>query len=108
MAFYGSGFLAFSFLSRLLVELATTKFSQNASLLTGTLETTQGSVKIFILFYANTRHTILVTTSEHKETRRRGRDRTPHDIGANLNLQSKNGRIWPVSGCRCGIMRRLC
>jgi len=108
MAFDGSGFLAFSFLSRLLVELATTKFSQNASLLTGALETTQGSVEILIFFYANTRHTIIVTTSKHKETRRRGRDRTTHDIGGNVNLQSKNGRIWPVSGCRWGIMRRLC
>lgn len=69
MTFHGSSFLALSFLGRLLVELATAKLSQDSGLLTGTLETTQGSVEILILFYANTRHTILVTTSGYKETR---------------------------------------
>jgi hypothetical protein len=53
---YGGRFLALPFLRRLLVKLATTKFSQDAGFLAGALEATQGSVKILIFFYANTWH----------------------------------------------------
>ncbi len=49
-------FFAFSFLGGLLVELATTKLGQDSGLFTGTLEAPQGSVKILVLFYANTWH----------------------------------------------------
>lgn len=67
MAFYGSSFLTLSFLRRLLIEFATAEFRQNSRFLTGTFETTQGSVEILILFYANTRHTDTVTTSDIKK-----------------------------------------
>jgi hypothetical protein len=46
MALDRCSFLALSFLGWLLVELAAAKFSQDARLFTGTLEATQGSVKI--------------------------------------------------------------
>jgi len=50
MAFDCCGFLALSFLRGLLVELTTTKLGQYSGLFTGALETTQGGVKIFVLF----------------------------------------------------------
>jgi hypothetical protein len=50
MPFYSGSFLALALLSRFLVKLATAKFSEDAGLLAGTLETTQGCVKIFIFF----------------------------------------------------------
>ena len=57
MALDCSGLLTLSFLGGLLIELTAAKLCQYSGFLTGTLETTQGGVEIFILFYANTRHT---------------------------------------------------
>ena len=57
MALDRCGFLALSFLGWLLVELAAAKFGQDARLLTGALEATQGGVKILIFLNADTRHT---------------------------------------------------
>ena len=53
LPFYGGRLLALAFLGRLLVELSTTNFSQNAGFFAGALEPPEGSVKIFVLFYAN-------------------------------------------------------
>ncbi len=57
VALYRSSFLALAFLGRFLIILATAQFRQDASLYTGTLETPQSGVEIFVLFYANTGHT---------------------------------------------------
>ena len=67
MAFNGSGFFTLTFLGRFFVKLTTAKFSQNSRFFTGALETTQGSVEILIFFYADTRHTNIVTTSNIKK-----------------------------------------
>ena len=80
MALDRCGFLALPFLGWLLVELAAAKFSQDACLLTGTLEATQGSVKILIFLNADTRHTNYCLWLRYKETR--------HKAGTELHMIS--------------------
>ena len=58
LPFYGGGLLALAFLGRLLVELPTTDFRQDAGFFAGALETPQGGVKILVLFYANARQCV--------------------------------------------------
>jgi len=74
MTLDGSCLLAFPFLGRLLVELATTKLRQDAGFLAGTLEPTQGCVEVLIFFYTNAWHTNYCQYIRYKETRREGRD----------------------------------
>ena len=56
-----SGFLALALLGRLLVKLAAAQFRQDAGLFAGTLEAAQGGIKVLILFYANTGHTVILS-----------------------------------------------
>ena len=50
MTLDGGSFLTLPFLCGLLVEFTTTKLGKDSGLFTGTLEATQGSVKILVLF----------------------------------------------------------
>ena len=74
MALYGRCLLAFAFLGRLLVKLATAELGQDTCFLTGTLEPAQGGVEILIFLYADTRHTHIFQ-HRYKETRHEGRGR---------------------------------
>ena len=59
MPFYRSGFFSLTFLGRLLVEFTAPQLGEDARLFTGTLEATQGGIKIFILTNANAGHSNL-------------------------------------------------
>jgi hypothetical protein len=67
MALYCRCLFAFAFLGRLLVKLATTQLGQDTRFLAGTLEPTQGGVKILIFFNADTRHTNTFFSSDTKK-----------------------------------------
>lgn len=85
MAFNGGSFLAFPLLGWFLVELATAELGENASFFTGTLEATQCSVEILIFFYANTRHTNIVTRANTKKPGT-GAGTEPHMISAQMTI----------------------
>src|SRR5690606_2829636 len=79
----GSSCLALALGSGLFVELATTDFSQNAGFFAGALETTQGDVEGFVLFYFDGRHFVpfsktVVNSSDEDRSNRisRGADVT--------------------------------
>jgi N6-L-threonylcarbamoyladenine synthase len=59
MPFHGSGLFSLTFLGRLLVEFTAPQLGEDARLFTGTLEATQGGVKIFILTNSNAGHSNL-------------------------------------------------
>lgn len=59
MPFDGGGLFALTLLGRLLVEFASAQFRQDTRLFTGTLEATQGGVKIFIFSNTNAGHSNL-------------------------------------------------
>src|ERR1700742_2907982 len=59
MPFDGSGLFSLTFLGRLLVEFTAPQLGEDARLFTGTLEATQGGIKIFILTNANAGHSNL-------------------------------------------------
>jgi N6-L-threonylcarbamoyladenine synthase len=59
MPFYRSGFFSLTLLGRLLVEFTAPQLGEDARLFTGTLEATQGGVKIFILTNTNAGHSDL-------------------------------------------------
>ncbi len=59
MPFYRGGLFSLTFLGRLLVEFTAPQLGENARLFTGTLEATQGGVKIFILTNTNAGHSNL-------------------------------------------------
>jgi hypothetical protein len=59
MAFDGRGLFSLSLLGRLLVEFAPPELREHARFFTGTLEATQGGVKIFILANTNAGHSNL-------------------------------------------------
>jgi hypothetical protein len=59
MAFYGSGLLSLTLLRWFLVEFAAPKLGEDARFFTGTLETTQGGVKILVLANTNAGHSNL-------------------------------------------------
>src|SRR5690554_4793625 len=79
----GSSCLALALGSGLFVELATTDFSQDAGFFAGALETTQGDVEGFVLFYFDGRHFVpfsktVVSSSDEDRSNRisRGADVT--------------------------------
>ena len=59
MPFYRGGLFSLTFLGRLLVEFTAPQLGEDARLFTGTLEATQGGVKIFILTNTNAGHSNL-------------------------------------------------
>src|SRR5258706_12323311 len=59
VAFYRSGLFSLTLLGRLLVEFTSPKLSEDARFFTGTLEATQGGVKILILANTNAGHSNL-------------------------------------------------
>jgi glutamate formiminotransferase len=64
MPFYRSGLFSLTLLGRLLVEFTSPKLGEDARFFTGTLEATQGGVKILILANTNAGHSNL--NIEHK------------------------------------------
>jgi hypothetical protein len=58
VALDGRGFLSFPLLRGLFVEFASAQLSENAGFLTGTLETAQGGIEIFILADTDAGHRI--------------------------------------------------
>ncbi len=56
MALNGSGFLALTFLRRLLIELAAAELGQNTGFLASTLEAAQSGIEVFVLFYTYAGH----------------------------------------------------
>ena len=58
--FDGGSFFALALLRRLLVILTAAQLGEDTRLFTGTLEASQCSVEVLILFYANTRHTFRI------------------------------------------------
>src|SRR5580698_443354 len=59
MPFHCSGLFSLTFLGRLLVEFTSPKLGEDARFFTGTLEATQGGVKILILANTNAGHSNL-------------------------------------------------
>jgi N6-L-threonylcarbamoyladenine synthase len=57
--FHSGGLFSLTFLGRLLVEFTAPQLGEDARLFTGTLEATQGGIKIFILTNANAGHSNL-------------------------------------------------
>ena len=72
MALYGSRLFSLTFLGRLLVEFTAPKLGEYARLFTGTLETTQSGVKIFILANTNAGHSNLKVDGTAAGIRRQG------------------------------------
>src|SRR5258708_29159598 len=59
MPFHCGGFFSLTLLGRLLVEFTASQLGEDPRLFTGTLEATQGGVKIFIFTNANAGHSNL-------------------------------------------------
>jgi hypothetical protein len=64
VAFYRSGLFSLTLLGRLLVEFTSPKLGEDARFFTGTLEATQGGVKILILANTNAGHSNLKYMSQ--------------------------------------------
>ncbi|MEA3141158.1 MAG: hypothetical protein QOK23_3327 [Gammaproteobacteria bacterium] len=72
MPLYRSGFFSLTFLCRLLVEFTAPQLGEDARLFTGTLEATQGGIKIFILTNTNAGHSDLKFGGTAAGIRRQG------------------------------------
>jgi hypothetical protein len=59
MPFHSGSFFSLTLLGRLLVEFAPAKLGEDARFFTGTLEASQGGVKILVLADTNARHSNL-------------------------------------------------
>jgi hypothetical protein len=72
MPLHGSRFLSLTFLGRLLVEFTAPQFGEDTRFFTGTLEATQGGVKILILANTNAGHSDLKMFGAAAGIRRQG------------------------------------
>ena len=72
MPLHGSRLFSLTFLGRLLVEFTAPQLGEYARLFTGTLEATQGGVKLFILTNTNARHSNLNNDGTAAGIRRQG------------------------------------
>jgi hypothetical protein len=73
MPFHGGSLFSLTFLGGLLVEFTPAQLGEDARLLTGTLEATQGGVKILILANSNAGHSNLNKYGSAAGNRRQGR-----------------------------------
>ena len=72
MPFYRRGLFSLTFLGGLLVEFTSPKLGEDARFFTGTLEATQGGVKILILANTNAGHSNLKMYGTAAGIRRQG------------------------------------
>ena len=72
MPFHRSGLFSLTFLGGLLVEFTSPELGEDARLFTGTLEATQGGVKILILANTNAGHSNLKMYGAVAGIRRQG------------------------------------
>ena len=72
MPFYRGRLFSLTFLCRLLVEFTSPKLGEDARFFTGTLEATQGGVKILILANTNAGHSDLKMVGAAAGIRRQG------------------------------------
>src|ERR1700742_972925 len=87
MPFDGSGLFSLTFLGRLLVEFTAPQLGKDARLFTGTLEATQGGIKIFILTNANAGHSNLNLVARSPSSATGGRIlRCPPVKGKNMRV----------------------
>jgi hypothetical protein len=72
MPFHGRGLFSLPLLGRLLVEFTSPQLGENARFFTGTLEATQGGIKILILANSNAGHSNLKMVGAAAGIRRQG------------------------------------